>query len=109
MDIDNHFPHQIILTAANSPVFEYIELHRSIAENETNMFRMVKQEQVKIRSGQNFEFLPGGYHLMLINPRRNLAVNESVPINLIFNNGQEIEVNFKVRKHQLKLEENGWF
>ena len=109
MEIENHFAEDISLRAAKSPFFEYIELHRSISEKNSNMIRMVKQDQVKIAAGQSFAFKPAGYHLMLLNPRQELAINQVIPIILVFGNGQELEVDFQVRAYKLKLDTGGWF
>ena len=109
MAIENNLDDELVLSGAESPVFENIELHRTIVDEDTGYARMVKQPQLKIAAGQRFEFKPGGYHLMLLNPSQGFAVNQSIPVNLSFTNGQHLEVSFTIRQFVLELEESGWF
>lgn len=109
MVIQNSYRDPITLMGAESPFFEYVEIHRSIDDEKHKVSRMIKQEQVKIPSGQVFKFQPGEYHLMLMHPKQLLSVNQSVPVILTFNNGQQLEAGFLIRKHRLKLETDSWF
>ena len=109
MDIENHLDNELVLSGADSPVFSAIELHRTVVDEGTGFARMVEQTGIKIAPGKQFSFQPGGYHLMFLQPSEALRLDQSVPVTLYFNNGQHVETQFTVRKHELKLEGTGWF
>ncbi len=95
MSISNPADKTVVLTGAESPLFEKIELHRSILEN--GMARMERQKQVEIPAGGKLEFSPGGLHLMLVNPKQPLKAGDTVEIIVKFERGRSSPVVFTVR------------
>ncbi len=95
MSISNPADKTVVLTSAESPLFEKIELHRSILEN--GMARMERQKQVEIPAGGKLELSPGGLHLMLVNPKQPLKAGDTVEIIVKFEQRKSSPVVFTVR------------
>jgi hypothetical protein len=62
------------------------------------MAHMSHQKQVTIPANGSIVFAPGGYHLMLMKPKRSLRDGDEVSVNLVFDDDSKYSVNFKVRK-----------
>lgn len=68
MDIHNPATHGIEINSVSSADFSSIEIHRSVEEN--GVARMLRQTGISIAAQSRFELQPGGYHLMLFNPKK---------------------------------------
>jgi len=86
----------LVLVGAESPAFAKVMLHRS--REEGGMVRMVHVERLELAPGLSVTFAPGGYHLMLMRPRRALKAGDRVPITLRFAGGARRDVEFEVRR-----------
>lgn len=86
---------QVTITGADSPDFGMVMLHRSLEKNGQSTMGHV--DQLPVASGATLHFEPGGYHLMLMQARRQLAVGDSVPITINFADGSHHKVTFIVR------------
>lgn len=95
MRIHNHSDAQLALLFANSADFERVELH--VSRHEDERMRMEQVDHVALLSGEAVEFSPGGMHLMLISPRRELKAGDRVRIELTFSDGTATDVVFAVR------------
>ena len=85
------------LTGVSSAQFEKVEMHRTIIENE--QARMEKQDIMTVKDGDTLKFEPGGSHLMLFNPVKNLKSGDEIDLNLILKNGNKLYVKAQIRKH----------
>ncbi len=85
-----------VLTAAESPLYERVELHLSKMEN--GIATMQKVEQIKIQAGKMIMFKPGGLHMMLIGPKNQQTLGAVIPITLSFQNGEKIDIKAVVKK-----------
>ncbi len=94
-DLRNTGPSALSLIGASSAEFARIELHRSMQMQ--GMDRMVPVGHVTVPGGAQVRFAPGGYHLMLFDPRQPLEVGEHVTIVLKFAGGRSQAVTFLVR------------
>ena len=103
MRIDNRSGEARTLVAADGALFGRIEIHQTIYDKDSGLARMISQDTVSIAPGSSFVFEPGGYHLMLINPRRALREKDSVPLTLIFADGSRSAVAFEVRRQPFRL------
>ncbi len=86
----------VALVRAESPAFHMVELHRSVVEN--GLVRMREQQRIEITPGASLALQPGGYHLMLMHARQPVRAGERLPIVLHFDNGQQLELAFAVRR-----------
>jgi periplasmic copper chaperone A len=96
MRISNNSKHTIQLESAASDDFEMVAIHRT--ETHEGMSHMTKQSGLQIKSGENVMLEPGGYHLMLMKPKRNLQSGDNIKLQLQFDKGEVIDVTAVVRK-----------
>ena len=96
MVLQNKTSRSQVLVAASSSGFETVTIHRTIAKE--GMTGMEHAPQVELLPKASLLFAPGGYHLMLLNPKRTLRAGDRVDINLEFRGGLVLPVVFEVRK-----------
>ena len=104
MEVENHSSHERVLVGAESPVFQSIEIHKTVVDTQLDIARMVRQSRVVIAVGQILKFEPGGFHLMLLTPSQRLEPGQSIPVILQFANGSHHKVDFSIHKYEFKLE-----
>ena len=96
MVLQNNTSRSQVLAAASSSGFESVMIHRTIVKD--GLAGMVHASQIELTPSASLIFAPGGYHLMLMNPRRALRAGERVVINLEFRGGLVLPVAYEVRK-----------
>jgi hypothetical protein len=96
MALRNNTPRPQVLVAASSSGFEAVMIHRTIVKD--GMAGMAHTPQIELAPNARLIFAPGGYHLMLINPKQTLRAGDPVVINLEFRSGLVLPVAFEVRK-----------
>ena len=96
MTLQNNTSRSQVLLAASSSGFESAMIHRNVVKD--GMTGMVHLSQVELAPNANLIFAPGGYHLMLMKPKRTLRGGDPVVINLEFRSGLVLPVTFEVRK-----------
>jgi hypothetical protein len=95
MSLTNGNHESLVLDGVTSPAFADGSIHQTTEMNGAS--RMAPVKAVTIAPSSTVRFQPGGYHLMLMQPRRQLQPGDHVPITLRFANGQSLEVLFEVR------------
>jgi periplasmic copper chaperone A len=96
MELRNNTSRPQVLVAASSSGFESVTIHRTIIKD--GIAGMAHASQVELTRNGILIFAPGGYHLMLMNPKRTLRAGDPVVINLEFRGGLVLRVAFEVRK-----------
>jgi len=96
MVVENRTGKDLVMTGASSPAFDSIEMHQTIIKD--GMASMVQQNSVKIPARSKFRFEPKGYHLMLMQPKKDLRQGDKVNIKLRFSNHKSIVESFPVRR-----------
>jgi protein SCO1/2 len=96
MELQNNAARPQVLVAASSSGFESVMIHRTIVKD--GMAGMAHASQIELAPKASMHFAPGGYHLMLMNPKRALRAGDPVIINLEFRGGLVLPVAFEVRK-----------
>jgi len=96
MALRNNTSRSQVLVTARSPDFETVMIHRTIVKD--GMASMEHATQIEIAPNASLLFAPGGYHLMLLNPKRTLRAGNRVDINLEFRGGLVLPVAFEVRR-----------
>jgi hypothetical protein len=71
-------------------------IHRTIVKE--GMTGMEHAPQIELLPNASLLFASGGYHLMLMNPKRRLRTGDRVDINLEFRGGLVLPVVYEVRK-----------
>ncbi len=69
------------LVGASSPVAGAVEIHQTSMEN--NTARMRRAAAIDLPAGKSVQLKPGGYHIMLLNLKRQLKEGDSVAIKLV--------------------------
>ncbi|CAH0991453.1 hypothetical protein SIN8267_01559 [Sinobacterium norvegicum] len=83
-----------VLVSINSNAAERVELHQHI--HQQNNMRMEQVERVVIPAGEQFEFSPGGYHVMFIGVTSSLRAGENVEMSLQFSDGSAQQIDLPV-------------
>jgi len=96
MVLRNQTSQRQVLVAASSSGFEMVMIHRTAVKN--GVTSMVHASQIELAPGAPLIFAPGGYHLMLMHPKRALRVGDRVVINLEFRGSPVLPAEFVVRK-----------
>lgn len=82
------------VVAASSPAAEAVEVH--LASMTGGVMRMRKVGSLSIPAGGEVRFQPGGYHLMINNPRSRLVAGTTFPLDLHMASGRKIRVMMRV-------------
>lgn len=85
----------VVVTAADSADFGAVSLHESVEED--GVARMRPIDRVEVKPGASVVFAPGGKHLMLMRPKRELKPGDSVKIHISTQTGVSVDANFVVR------------
>jgi copper(I)-binding protein len=105
MTIHNAGAKERKLVAAQSPDFGNIELHRSMVEN--GMAKMIPQKFMPVPAHGMLHIAPGGYHLMLMKPKRQLKAGDKVPFTLRFADGETLKITATVKRAEGPMEGGG--
>lgn len=95
MTVFNSGPLTRVLTGAASPDYAAISFHRTHSKGGVN--EMTPVDSIAIEPNIPVRFAAGGYHLMLMQPRRSLHPGDQVTITLRFADGKSVDVSFSVR------------
>lgn len=83
------------LKSITSPDFAAVEMHRSFVKD--NQEQMEPVPSLTLPAHGSVEFKPGSYHIMLMQPRKNLFAGDTVTLNLSFSDGSELAIMAPVR------------
>jgi copper(I)-binding protein len=95
MTLENAGTEDVRMTAARSPQFGKIELHRTVIENEVAGMR--KQAYFVVPAGGSLVLAPNARHLMMMLPNIPLQAGDEVTVVLTFDDATGLEVNAQVR------------
>lgn len=95
MILHNPSSTEMTLTGASSPDFAAVEFHNSVMED--GISRMREETSLVLGAGEALSFAPGGRHMMLIAPDRELSTGDNVLIVLSFSDGSELHITAPVR------------
>lgn len=84
------------LIGGSSPAVDRIELHEMTMRAGVMRMRPLANG-LALEPGRLVELAPGGYHLMLIGPKRSLTAGATVPVTLRFERAGAVRVRFDVR------------
>jgi copper(I)-binding protein len=85
----------VVLQGASSPDYGMVMLHETRMDKGMSRMSMVHQVQVPARG--ELDFKPGGYHVMLEQPRAGLKVGDSIRLDLILGNGEQVSTQCEIR------------
>ncbi|NYS59376.1 copper chaperone PCu(A)C [Vreelandella salicampi] len=81
------------LIGADSASFGNVTIHQSVSKNGVSSMQHV--DQLTVAAGEQVEFAPGGYHLMLMKRKHPIAVGDEIEVTLLLGNGQRQNVKFR--------------
>lgn len=85
----------VVLVSARSAAFGHVMMHKTAEEG--GLSRMLPVERVEVPAGGKVTFASGGFHSMLMQPNRKVAVGDRINITLEFAGGQKLTTEFQVR------------
>lgn len=91
--LENTGEEPLVLVGAESEAFEHVMMHRSMEED--GMASMEHVPRLVLKPGEEIEFAPGGYHLMLMGRKQPLSSGDQVTVTLEFEGGQQLPVSFR--------------
>lgn len=83
------------LVAADSPAYAHVMLHESSSAGGVSRMSAVGSMVIPAHAGM--QLAPGGYHLMLMQPKRPVAPGQAVTVTLHFADGSRLPVQFAAR------------
>lgn len=94
--LENLTAKPLTLTGVSSPDFGSVMMHRTVQQGSQESMQEVAKIDLPARG--SVEFKPGGYHLMLMQPKKNLYAGDSVTLMLTFSDGSELAIMASVRR-----------
>lgn len=94
--LENLTDKPLTLTETSSPDFGSVMMHESVVKDGQESMQEVAQ--VLVPAHGSVEFKPGGYHLMLMQPKKNLFSGDMVTLMLKFSDGSELAIMANVRR-----------
>ncbi len=95
MTVTNPGSVERVLVGADSPDFGEVGIHQSRVANGMNS--MLPVASLALAPHATLRFAEGGYHLMLMRPRRDLHPGDRVTVVLHLQDGGAVAVEFRVR------------
>lgn len=86
---------EVALTGAAAKDYGLLMVHQTRHEN--GMSRMAMIDEVPVPAKGSLEFKPGGYHIMLEQPKRDIAVGDTVQVDLVLKSGQKVVADCEVK------------
>ncbi len=96
MKLHNPGEAAVDVTSVTSPAFERVEMHRSVTAN--GMAKMIAQDKLTVPANGDLLLAPGGYHLMLFNPKHALQAGQQVSFTLHTAAGDSVTTRAEVRR-----------
>lgn len=91
-DLRNNGDQPVVLTGGSSDAFAEVMMHRSTLKD--GVASMQHLSQVEVPAGSKLSFASGGYHLMLMQHQRTLALGDQVNVTLNFSDGRSVPIIF---------------
>jgi hypothetical protein len=85
----------LTLTAVESRDFGSVEMHRSFVKDGVEQMEPVPS--ITIPAHGSVEFKPGGYHLMMMQPKKNMFPGDMAEVTLTFSDGSQLAILAPVR------------
>ena len=93
-ELVNHANSELRVTGVSSEAFDRSEIHRTVVEND--IAKMRKQDAIVIPAHSTVTLEHGGLHIMLMQPKKQLAAGEEIVVQLELEDGKSLPVSFTV-------------
>ncbi len=96
MNLMNHTDKDLKLVSVKGEDAERYELHTHTMEG--GMMKMRQVSSMELKAQSTLELKPGGLHIMLINLKNPLVLDQKMKMTLVFDNGLELPIELPVKK-----------
>jgi copper(I)-binding protein len=100
MEIENETQQDRQAVAMQCKEFERAEFHRTIDRD--GMASMEHQQVLNIAASSELKLEPGGYHIMLFNPARQLKAGDRTDCSMKFDDGTTINFALEIKKSSVE-------
>lgn len=100
MNIVNNADEAIVLVGASGKISDRIEIHQHLMED--GMMKMRQVDSLVIAANNQVILQPSGYHLMIFNLVKPLAVGSDITVTLQFSDGKNVDVALPVQSIKRK-------
>jgi len=90
MNITNRGTKNSSITNVSSPQFKKVEIHSMTHAN--GMMQMKKLDGVKLLAGKTVALEPGGFHMMLFNPKKWFEDGSNITLNITLDNNETFQI-----------------
>ena len=94
LNLVNQGDNAVTLTKASIENLGRVEVHEH--QHVNGMMKMNKVDSLKIKAHSQIDFKPGGYHLMVFEPKEPLKVGQELKLTLYFSDGNRVFTQAKV-------------
>ena len=98
LNLNNTSADSHALIKAESDASKNVELHQHKMQD--GMMKMGQVAEIELTPNKSTALKPGGYHIMLIGLKNDLAEGQNVDVNLVFKDGSSIKIQAPVKKIQ---------
>ena len=98
MEIHNKDKEDSHITAVSSPQFRKVEIHSMYHKD--GMMHMEKQDKLTLVAGKTTSLEPGGFHVMLFNPKKWYQAGSKLTLNITLDTKKMFTINIPVIKDQ---------
>ena len=101
----NNTSEDITLTVFRSPVFDDLQIH-TMEYSDNGTAKMIHLKNISVPAKSDLTLKPGGHHLMLINKRRDLILDEDIMVVVFAEDSVRYMLHFKVIDPRLENNSN---
>lgn len=94
--VNNSSSEPVQLLSASSPSYDDVMLHETVEID--GMAKMQMVESITVPAQGSLSLVPGGLHLMYEQPTGALEVGDTMQLQLVFDNNQQLQVDCKVNE-----------
>jgi copper(I)-binding protein len=84
----------VSVLTVQSDTFRDASIHETVMTND--VARMRELHRLNLEPGESVKLEPGGKHLMLMQPRHDIAVGQHVEVTFLLRDGQRVDTQFEV-------------
>lgn len=103
--LKNEGDQPLSILSVHSDAFRMASLHESVVED--GVAKMRELNRLALAPGETVRLAPGGKHLMLMQPRRELAIADAVEVTFLLADGTRVETSFAVHAPDAPGAESG--
>ncbi|MDO5687609.1 MAG: copper chaperone PCu(A)C [Neisseria sp.] len=101
MEITNHGTQDDVLLSGSTPVAKKVELHHTVIDEHGVMKMRESKDGIALPAGKTVVLQPGGLHIMLIDLKQPLKLNDTYPMTLKFKNAPQQTVTIDVNNGKI--------